>query len=56
VTLQDRIGRIADHLDEAADKFGGFSMTVRLIPYEALKSKGVPYSKPHPNDGEIYGS
>src|SRR6516225_6513601 len=29
------------------------SMTVRLIPYEALKSKGVPYSKPHLNDGEI---
>ena len=22
-------------------------MSVRLIPYEALKSKGVPYSKPH---------
>jgi prophage regulatory protein len=22
-------------------------MTVRLIPYEALKSKGVPYSKAH---------
>jgi prophage regulatory protein len=22
-------------------------MTVRLIPYESLKSKGVPYSKPH---------
>jgi prophage regulatory protein len=22
-------------------------VSVRLIPYEALKSKGVPYSKPH---------
>jgi prophage regulatory protein len=22
-------------------------MTVRLIPYESLKAKGVPYSKPH---------
>jgi prophage regulatory protein len=22
-------------------------MTVRLIPYETLRSKGIPYSKPH---------
>ena len=22
-------------------------MAVRLIPYEALKAKGIPYSKPH---------